>query len=143
MNQVFIGGKWIRFGVEMANFLRKDTRKIVIKDIYGEEVFSYEKAGNTYKETLQAAVKSKLDLRWVNLSSLNLSGANLKGAYLANADLSNANLSGADLRGANLDGANLNGANLAKAKLGGSTPYEKFRSLFRVKGPLDDAIRFD
>ena len=55
-------------------------------------LFEYESEENSFKITLQAAVKS---------------GANLRGANLRGADLRGADLRGAYLRGANLDGEEL------------------------------------
>ena len=71
--------------------------KIEIKSIFGSVLFSYEKEGNTIKETLEKAIKD----------GANLYGANLYGANLTRANLDGANLTRANLYGANLDGANL------------------------------------
>ena len=65
-------------------------------------LFEYESEENSFKITLQAAVKS---------------GANLRGADLRGADLYCADLRGADLRGAALRGANLDGEELVKTPL--------------------------
>ena len=72
---------------------------------------------------LEAAVKSRANLRGANLYGANLRGANLYGADLYGANLDGANLYGANLRGANLDGANLDGANLRGANLGSAKLY--------------------
>ena len=67
--------------------------KIQIKSIYGEVLFEYEKEDNTVKETLIQAIKSRADLRSVNLRYADLSGANLRYANLRGADLSGTDLS--------------------------------------------------
>ena len=96
--------------------------KIEIKTLWGEIIFTHEKENNTFKDTLQEAVKSHADLRNADLRGADLRGADLSGAYLSNAylsnaDLSNADLSNADLRGADLRGAYLRGAYLSNAYL--------------------------
>ena len=88
-------------------------------------LFEYESEENSFKITLQAAVKSGANLRGANLRGADLDGANLRGAnlYGANlrgADLDGADLDGADLRAADLRGANLDGANLRDADLYGA-----------------------
>ena len=82
--------------------------KIEIKSIFGKVLFEFEKENNSLKETLIAALKSRANLRYADLSGANfscadLSGANLRYANFSYADLSDADLSGADLRDANLD----------------------------------------
>jgi len=74
---------------------------------------------------LEAAVRSKADLRgadlgWANLGEADLRGADLRGANLGGANLRGANLGGANLGWANLRGANLGGADLGWANLGGA-----------------------
>ena len=84
-------------------------------------LFEYESEENSFKITLQAAVKSGANLRGANLRGADLDGANLRGANLYGANLRGANLRGADLHGANLYGANLDGANLYGANLRGAS----------------------
>ncbi len=89
----------------------------------GSILFSVET--ESIKLAVEAAVKSKANLRGANLGGADLRGANLRGADLGGANLrganlGGANLGGADLRGANLRGANLRGANLRGANLGGA-----------------------
>ena len=96
-------------------------KKIQIKSIYGEVLFEYEKEDNTVKETLIQAIKSRADLRSVNLRYADLSGANLRYANLRGADLSGANLSYADLSSANLRGADLSGTDLSDICINEST----------------------
>ena len=74
----------------------------------GYVIFSLETS--SFKLCVEAAVKSRANLR----------GANLSGADLRGADLSCANLSGANLRGANLSRADLRGADLSRADLRGA-----------------------
>jgi uncharacterized protein YjbI with pentapeptide repeats len=79
----------------------------------------------TIKLTLEAAVKSSVNLRGADLRNADLGGAYLSGAYLRDADLRdadlrNANLYGADLRNANLYGADLRDADLRNANLYGA-----------------------
>jgi hypothetical protein len=69
------------------------------------------------KLTVEAAVKTRVNLADANLADANLDGANLASANLSGAYLSGANLAGAYLSGANLARANLAGANLARANL--------------------------
>ena len=66
-------------------------------------------------ESVESAVRAKVDLSGANLSKANLSVANLSGA-----DLSMANLSVADLSKANLSRAYLSRANLFEADLSGT-----------------------
>ena len=91
---------------------------IVIKNIYGKEIFSHTCEDNTIKKTVQAANLSRANLSMANLSRANLSwadlsGANLSRANLSRADLLMANLSRADLSGVYLSDANLSDANLS------------------------------
>ena len=79
----------------------------------GAVLFSLET--ESIKLCVEAAVKSRADLRGANLDGADLYGANLCGANLDGADLY-----GADLCGANLDGADLYGANLCGADLRGA-----------------------
>ena len=100
-------------------------KKIEIKSIYGDVLFSYECEDNTIRKTVLEAVKSGADLSGAylsraDLSRADLSRADLSRADLSRADLSRANLSDADLSGAYLSGANLSGANLSGAKLSGA-----------------------
>jgi hypothetical protein len=85
----------------------------------------YSAGGESLRDAVVAAVKSRAnlssaDLRGANLSSADLSSADLRGADLRGAYLGGANLTGADLAGANLTGANLTGADLAGAYLAGA-----------------------
>ena len=85
-------------------------------------IFSYECEKNTYKKTVEAAVKQGVSLEYANLISVNLRYADLRNADLRNAMLSNAflfkaKLNDADLRNAILVGANLTKANLENADL--------------------------
>ena len=91
-------------------------------------LFEYESEENSFKITLQAAVKSCADLRGANLRDADLRcadlyGADLRGANLRDADLYGADLRGANLRGANLRDADLRGANLRGADLRGANLY--------------------
>jgi uncharacterized protein YjbI with pentapeptide repeats len=86
-------------------------------------LFEYESEENSFKITLQAAVKSGADLYGADLRGANLRDADLRGANLDGADLRGANLDGADLRGANLRGADLDGADLRGANLRGANLY--------------------
>ena len=101
--------------------------KFEIKSRFDSSVlFSIET--DSWKLTVEAAVKSGADLYGADLSGADLSGADLSGADLSGADLSGADLSGADLSGASLYGANLYradlyGANLSGANLSGANLY--------------------
>ena len=78
--------------------------KIEIKSILGNVLFKYSKENNTFKDTVEEAVRRGANLDGANLDGANLVGANLYGANLYGANLRNANLDGANLRNANLDG---------------------------------------
>ena len=97
-------------------------KKIEIKDIFGNVLFTHEREDNIVKITLEEAVRQNVwllyaDLRYANLRGTNLRFANLHGANLREADLGEANLREADLGEANLGEANLGEANLANANL--------------------------
>ncbi len=74
----------------------------------------------SFKDCVENAVFSKINLSEAYFSGANLSGADLSGAYLLEADLSGASLSGASLFKADLSGADLSGANLSGADLSGA-----------------------
>ena len=97
----------------------KENKQITIqiKSIFGKILFEYTKLNNTFKDTLELAVKNNADLSNADLSYANLSNADLRYADLSNADLSNANLSNAYLFDANLSNANLSNANLSNTNL--------------------------
>ena len=86
-------------------------------------VIRFELECESMKLCVEAAIKSRADLRYANLRGANLCDINLSGANLYGADLSGANLRGANLcdinlRCADLYGADLSGANLYGADLG-------------------------
>ena len=85
----------------------KDNKKIKIqiKSVFGDVLFEYEKENNTVKDTVEEAVRQKVNLNGANLYRANLDGANLDWASLNGANLDRANLNEASLNGANLDGA--------------------------------------
>jgi hypothetical protein len=95
---------------------------------------------------VEAAVKSRADLRHADLSSADLSSANLRYANLSYAnlryaDLSSANLSSANLRSANLRYADLRYANLRYANLSSDSGLNKYlctplRMLLDQPGPI-------
>ena len=84
----------------------------------------YEGDAATVRETLEAAVRARADLRGANLHDANLGSADLRGAYLGGADLRGAYLGDADLGGADLRGAYLRGAYLGDADLGGANLHD-------------------
>lgn len=104
--------------------------KIQIKSIYGDVIFENEKENNTIKDTVEEAVKHKVNLCKANLCKANLYEANLReanlsysilcGADLRGADLSYTNLRVTDLWRAYLRGANLQDANLSYTNLSGA-----------------------
>ena len=96
---------------------------IQIKSIFGQILFEYTKLNNTFKDTLEVALKSNANLYNADLSNADLSNADLSNANLSNADLSNANLSNADLSDANLYNADLSNANLYNANLSNANLY--------------------
>ena len=77
-------------------------KKIELRSIYGNVLFSWESENNTQRETILEALKQKADLSYANLSY-----ADLRSADLSSADLRSADLSSADLRSAHLSSANL------------------------------------
>lgn len=86
-------------------------KKIEIKNILGNVLFTHECEDNRVKITVEEAARQD-----VSLCMADLRGANLRGANLYCADLHGANLRGADLHGADLHGADLRDANLHGAK---------------------------
>ena len=75
--------------------------KFEIKNRFdGSLIFSVET--DTWKLAVEAAIKSKADLRYANLLSANLRSADLRLADLSYADLSSADLSYANLSYADL-----------------------------------------
>jgi hypothetical protein len=54
--------------------------KIKIKSIFGNLLFEYECEENTFKKTVEEALKCSANLRYADLSSANLSYANLRSA---------------------------------------------------------------
>ena len=81
-----------------------------IKHRYENRIL-FEGEFGSFKIAVEAAVKSRADLRGADLRD-----AYLRDAYLTGADLRDAYLRGADLRGADLRGADLRGAYLRDAK---------------------------
>lgn len=85
-------------------------------------IFSYECENNTFRKTVEEAVRRKISLAFADLSGTNLSGidlrnANLSCAKLRHTILCNTNLSGADLEFTDLRYSILSDANLLGAKL--------------------------
>lgn len=139
--------------------MKYKLKNIEIKNRFTEEVM-YSSSKTIYKDAVEEAVKSGVNLseadfyganlRGVNLSEAgfyeaNLRGANLRGAKLCGADLRGANLSGANLRGAdfygaNLSGADLNGANLSEANLRGAKFYGRGSRTRINKSQIDDFL---
>ena len=103
----------------------KDNKKIKIqiKSVFGDVLFEYEKENNTVKDTVEEAVRQKVNLNGASLDGANLYRANLDGASLNGASLNGANLYRANLNRANLDGANLNEASLYGANLNEASLY--------------------
>jgi uncharacterized protein YjbI with pentapeptide repeats len=90
--------------------------KFEIKHRFSNEVlFSIET--DSWKLAVEAAIKSKANLRFANLSFANLSSADLSFADLSSANLRFANLSFANLSSADLSSADLSSANLRSADL--------------------------
>ena len=83
---------------------------------------------------LSGANLSRADMSWANLSRADLSWADLSGANLSWADLSRADLSGANLSRADLSGANLSGANLSRAKINDERVTRCFARIMRDDG---------
>lgn len=105
-------------------------KRIEIKNMQADVLFSYYCEDNTVKRTVERTILMGINLRGADLSRANLMEADLSRADLMKADLSRANLreanlsradlSHANLRGADLGGANLRGANLMEADLSGA-----------------------
>ena len=97
----------------------KENKQITIqiKSKFGPLLFEYTKLNNTFKDTLEVAVKNNANLSNANLSNADLSNADLRYANLSNANLYNANLYNANLYNANLSNADLSNADLRYANL--------------------------
>ena len=72
-------------------------KKIELKTIFGDLIFSWESENNTISETVKEYIKKEIasgksyaDLSYADLSSANLSSADISSANLRYADLSNA-----------------------------------------------------
>jgi uncharacterized protein YjbI with pentapeptide repeats len=91
--------------------------KIQIKSIGGDILFEFKKENNTIKDTVEEAVKQKVNLSYASLIGANLHEADLCFAHLRGADLRHTNLRMANISWADLSGANLSGASLYDAKL--------------------------
>ena len=61
--------------------------KIIIKDIFGEILFEFEKENNTVKDTVLEAVKQSADLQSADLRYADLQSTNLRYADLQYANL--------------------------------------------------------
>jgi len=83
--------------------------------ISGKLKFSIETT--SWKLAIEAAIKTKADLRYADLRSADLRYADLRSTDLRSADLRYANLSSANLRSADLRSANLSSADLRSANL--------------------------
>lgn len=132
-------------------------KKIELKRINGEVIFSHECEDNSIAKTIDAFRISgaEFDLSGVNLNGFNLDYVNFKSANLCNANLEytnlrhanlrcaalghanlrNADLTNADLQYTNLSSANLSGANLSNSDLRGSS----LESANFSNAKLDDA----
>ena len=97
--------------------------KIHIKNIFtGNIIFELEKENNTFKDTVEEAVKNKIslrsaDLRYANLQSADLRSADLRYANMQSADLQYANMQSANLQSADLQYANMQSADLRYANM--------------------------
>jgi NTP pyrophosphatase (non-canonical NTP hydrolase) len=95
-------------------------KTFVIKNLEGENLYITE--ANSFKEAVEEAVATGIDLTGADLAGADLRGANLFKAILTGADLEGANLEeadlgGTDLRGADLSYTKLKGANLEETSL--------------------------
>ena len=100
-------------------------KKIELKRINGEVIFSHECEDNSIAKTIDALRTSGAefnlsyaDLRYTDLSNVNLSNADLRYANLRYTDLSGANLSNANLRNADLSGSDFSNSDLSNSSLG-------------------------
>jgi uncharacterized protein YjbI with pentapeptide repeats len=97
-------------------------KTITIKNRYDEILYSHTCENNTYKITLEKAVKEKIDLTGaylydLYLSNINLSNIKLSGAYLNNITLNNSDLSDANLGFSHLTDIRINNSNLCCCNL--------------------------
>lgn len=83
----------------------------------GEIIFSHTCEDNTYKKTVEEAVKQGVSLAYASLSFLNLKGINLAYMCLENAKLNYTSLKDADLSYSSLKGAYLCDADLSYSNL--------------------------
>lgn len=100
-------------------------KKIELKRINGEVIFSHECEDNSIAKTIDAFRISGaefdligVDLRNSDLRVINFNGINLRGANLSGSNLEYVNFRGANLCNANLEYTNLVHANLRYAALG-------------------------
>lgn len=92
-------------------------KKIDVKNwARGKVIFSYKCEDNTFKKTVEEAVRRGVSLASVDLSGTDLSNADLRGADLKNTALSKVNLSNANLFRANLNYTDLSYAILDNVK---------------------------
>ena len=92
-------------------------KTITIKNRHNETLYSHTCKNNTYKITLEKAVKENVCLDYAYLHELDLSNAYLPNARLHAARLINVNLSNAILCNSDLSNINLISAKLISAKL--------------------------
>ena len=95
-------------------------KKIEIKNIKGEVLFTHSSENNTGLKTLEKAVVDGVDLTWADLTGGDFTDAKFRGAKFRGAKLRHADLKGADLRDANLTWAELTGADLRGTDLIGA-----------------------
>lgn len=104
-------------------------KTITIKNRHNETLYSHTCKNNTYKITLEKAVRENISLKYAYLHDIDLSNAflpNIKlyGAFLVHVNLSNAYLHRAYLYGATLDYVNLFNANLVNSIIYDSIIYD-------------------
>lgn len=115
-------------------------KKLEIKSIFGNVLYTYEADNPTIKDAVEKAVKENVSLRFADLKSANLRDANLRGADMSDVNFSSANLmfanfSNANLQGAHFDNAyvintNFSNANLFNANLGVNSDVELRKAKF-------------
>ena len=96
--------------------IKGGNMKWQIKHRYNKTIL-FEMEAEFFRQAVEEAVKTGVNLYRANLISADLSYANLIGADLSHANLSGVNLSYANLIGADLSGVNLSYANLISADL--------------------------
>ena len=97
----------------------------------GKVIFAINQKNNTFKKTVEAAVKIGVSLAYANLGDIDLRGADLSGADLRKANFTNSYLKavkfiGADLRGSDFSWSDLTNVDFTGANLKNAIGVPKY-----------------